>query len=59
MNDEIKVKFVLKIRKELPENPSYEDVVMWCLTRKPVTIYQKDYAELPPQIQGLFEIVKR
>lgn len=53
-----KTKFVLKIKKELPENPSFNDLALWILSRKPLTISQKDYAELPVQLQGLFEIKK-
>jgi len=50
-----KKKFVLKQSKQLPESPSYNDLVVWCLTRKEITIDQLAYAELPETLRGLFE----
>lgn len=50
-----KKKFVLKQSKQLPESPSYNDLVIWCLTRKAITIDQLAYAELPESLQALFE----
>lgn len=50
-----KKKFVLKQSKQLPESPSYNDLVIWCLTRKNITIDQLAYAELPETLRALFE----
>ena len=50
-----KKKFVLKIKKELPESPSVNDLVVWCLMKKKIEIDQLAYAELPVQLQSLFE----
>lgn len=49
-----KKKFVLKQSKQLPESPSYNDLVVWCLTRKEITIDQLAYAELPETLRALF-----
>jgi len=51
-----KNRFVLKIKSTLPENPSYNDLVVWCISRKNISISQKEFAELPTAVQQLFEM---
>lgn len=50
-----KKKFYLKIKKELPESPSVNDLVVWCIMKKKISIDQLAYAELPEALQALFE----
>jgi hypothetical protein len=51
-----KNRFVLKLKTKLPENPSYNDLVVWCIARKNISISQKEFAELPVTVQAFFEI---